>query len=140
MNTQSPLPNTKPRTVNPWTWQDQFGYSQALEMTAPQRVLYCAGQVSMDASGTPVHADDMGAQVRQAMENLVTVLQNADYSLANLVRLTVYTTDVDSLFAHYGAITDRLQEAGVQPPITLLGVTRLAFPELLVEIEATAAR
>ena len=82
----------------------------------------------------------MGAQVRQAMDNLEAVLREAGYGLANLVRLTVYTTDVDALFANYGHIVGRLAAAEIRPPITLLGVTRLAFPELMVEIEATAAR
>jgi enamine deaminase RidA (YjgF/YER057c/UK114 family) len=118
------------RTVNPWTWQDQFGYSQALETMAKQRVLYCAGQVS----------GDMAAQIQQAMDNLETVLTRAEYSLADVVRLTIYTTDVDALFESYGEIVGRLASVDAQPPITLLGVTRLAFPELMVEIEATAAK
>ena len=128
------------RTINPWTWQDQFGYSQALETTAKQHVLYCAGQVSMNEDGAPVHAGDMAAQVRQAMDNLETVLTRAEYSLADVVRLTIYTTDVDALFESYGEIVGRLASMDAQPPITLLGVARLAFPELMVEIEATAAK
>lgn len=128
------------RTVNPWTWQDRFGYSQALETMANQRVLYCAGQVSMNEDGVPVYAGDMAAQVRQAMDNLETVLTRAEYSLADVVRLTIYTTDVDALFESYGEIVGRLARVGAQPPITLLGVTRLAFPDLMVEIEAAAAK
>lgn len=128
------------RTINPWAWQDQFGYSQAVETTAKQHVLYCAGQVSMNEDGVPVHAGDMAAQVRQAMGNLETVLTDAEYGLADIVRLTIYTTDVDALFESYGEIVGRLASAGVQPPITLLGIARLAFPELMVEIEATAAK
>jgi enamine deaminase RidA (YjgF/YER057c/UK114 family) len=54
------------------------------------------------------------------------------------VRLTIYTTDVDALLPHYGVLTGRLEGAGVRPAATLLGVTRLAFPELLIEIEAVA--
>lgn len=147
MNTtqKHPLPLTKQndtqaRTVNPWRWQDQFGFSQALETTAAERVLYCSGQTSMNDDGVPVHAGSMGAQVRQAMDNLETVLATAGYGLADIVRLSVYTTDVDALFANYGELVARLAESGIQPPITLLGVERLAFPELMVEIEATAAK
>ena len=50
----------------------------------------------------------------------------------------IYTTDVEGFFASYQVAADRLAAAGVRPPATLLGVTRLAFPELLVELEATA--
>lgn len=129
------------RTVNPWQWQDQFGFSQALEVTAGQHVLYCAGQASMDAQeGKPAHPGDMGAQIRQAMDSLEEVLTRAGYSFSDIVRLNVYTTDVDQFFASYGEMAGRLAQAGIQPAMTLLGVARLAFPELMVEIEATAVK
>jgi enamine deaminase RidA (YjgF/YER057c/UK114 family) len=128
------------RTINPWQWQDQFGFSQAIEVTAGQQVLYCAGQTSVDAQGNTAHPGDIGAQIRQAMDNLGEVLSQAGYSLSDVVRLNVYTTDVDQLFASYGELVGRLAQAGIQPTVTLLGVTRLAFPELMVEIEATAVK
>lgn len=140
MNTLTQQNGTTTRTINPWHWQDQFGYAQALETTAPQHTLYCAGQTAMSDDGRPLHPGEMGAQVELAMDNLETVLKTAGYGLADVVRLTVYTTNVDELFAHYGLLVGRLAKAGVRPPITLLGVTCLAFPELMVEIEATAAR
>ena len=126
------------KIINPWTWQDQFAFAQANEVRGGQRVVYCAGQASLDAEGQPVHAGDMRAQVTQSLDNLETVLQAAGLQLANVVRLTYYTVDVDALFANWDVLVSRLSEAGCQPASTLLGVTRLAFPELLVEIEATA--
>jgi enamine deaminase RidA (YjgF/YER057c/UK114 family) len=80
----------------------------------------------------------MGAQVAMAMDNLEAVLAAAGMGLANIVRLNIYTTDVDGFFESYGAMAERLGAVGVTPPGTLLGITRLAFPELMVEIEATA--
>jgi enamine deaminase RidA (YjgF/YER057c/UK114 family) len=59
-------------------------------------------------------------------------------TLANVVRLNYYTTDVDAFFAAAEQLGPRLAAAGCRPASTLLGVTRLAFPELLIEIEATA--
>jgi enamine deaminase RidA (YjgF/YER057c/UK114 family) len=59
-------------------------------------------------------------------------------SLGNVVRLNFYTTDVDAFFGAYEEPAGRLAAAGCRPASTLLGVTRLAFPPLLVEIEATA--
>jgi enamine deaminase RidA (YjgF/YER057c/UK114 family) len=79
----------------------------------------------------------MAAQVTLSLDNLEAVLDEAGMSLANLVRLTVYTVDVDRLFEHYGVLASRLG-AGVAPTTTMLGVTRLALPELLVELEGTA--
>jgi enamine deaminase RidA (YjgF/YER057c/UK114 family) len=60
-------------------------------------------------------------------------------TLANVIRMNIYTTDVDRLLEHYGVIAERLGRAGVRPPGCLLGVGRLAFPPLMVELEATAA-
>jgi 2-iminobutanoate/2-iminopropanoate deaminase len=128
------------RRINPWQWQDQFGFSQAVEVPGGRQVLYCAGQASLDAEGRPVHAGDMGMQIKQAMDNLETLLRESGYDLASVVRFTIYTTDVDQLFASYGELAGRLARAGVQPAMTLLGVTRLAFPEMMVEIEATAVK
>ena len=66
------------------------------------------------------------------------MLREAGMELANVVRLNIYTTDVDAFFAVYENATKRIAAAGVAPPGTLLGVARLAFPELMVELEATA--
>jgi len=128
------------RSINPWGWQDQFGFSQAIEVTDHSRTLYCAGQASVDANGIPVHPGDMGAQLAQSMENLQKVLEQSGFKLSDLVRLNVYSTDVDKTFESYGEVVGRLSAAGCQPAMMLLGVSRLAFPELLVEIEATAVR
>jgi enamine deaminase RidA (YjgF/YER057c/UK114 family) len=128
------------RVINPWGWQDNFGFVQAHEVAGGGQVLYCAGQASVDAEGRPVHAGDMRAQVGQVFDNLQTVLEAAGYSLADVVRLCYYTTDVDALLGSWDVVIGRLSAAGCRPSSTLLGVTRLAFPENLVEIEATAVK
>jgi 2-iminobutanoate/2-iminopropanoate deaminase len=58
--------------------------------------------------------------------------------VADIVKVTIYTTDVDELLAVFGSATELLGDN--LPAMTLVGVTRLAFPEIKVEIEATAAR
>ena len=127
------------RKVNPWTWQDQFGFSQGIEVTGVTRVLYCAGQTSTGADAGTLHPDDMRAQAAAAVDNLETVLREADMTLANVVRLNTYVTDVDRYLAEAAPeVGRRLSGAGVQPAATLLGISRLAFPDLLIEIEATA--
>jgi enamine deaminase RidA (YjgF/YER057c/UK114 family) len=128
------------RAVNPWTWQDQFGFSQAVETSGAQKLLLCAGQTSVDADGAPLHPGDMAAQTGQALENLEAVLEKAGLGLANVVRLNFYTTDVDSFIAAGAEVLGaRLGAAGGPLPAgTLLGVARLAFPELMIELEATA--
>ena len=80
----------------------------------------------------------MAAQVDVSLNNLEAVLADADMGLADVVRLNVYTTDVELLLRHYGALAARLGAADVAPAMTLLEVQRLAFPGLMVELEATA--
>ena len=79
----------------------------------------------------------MAAQLALSLDNLEAILGESGMSLVNLVRLNVYTTDVDLLFQHYGVLAVRLG-AGVAPTTTMLGVTRLAIPDLMVELEGTA--
>src|SRR5687768_2920565 len=126
------------RSINPWSWQDQFGFVQANEVSGAGRVLVCSGQTSVDADGTPVHAGDMRAQCAQAIDNLETVLRDAGFTLADVVRLNYYTTDVDAFFEAADVLGERLGAKGCRPASTLLGVTRLAFPELMIEMEAIA--
>jgi enamine deaminase RidA (YjgF/YER057c/UK114 family) len=102
--------------VNPWKWSLGVGFNQAEQ-----------------------HPGDMRAQVTLAMDNVETVLAGAGMTLADVVRFNIYTTDVDALLASYEVIAQRFGAAGVQPASTLLGVARLAVPELMVELEATAA-
>jgi enamine deaminase RidA (YjgF/YER057c/UK114 family) len=124
--------------VNPWQWSLQFGFNQAELVDGHQRVLVCSGQTSVDAQGAAQHAGDMAAQVGLALDNLEAVLSEAEMGLADIVRLNMYATDVDDFLANFGLLAGRLQEAGAAYASTLLGVTRLAFPELMVELEAIA--
>ena len=89
------------RIINPWTWQEPFGFVHAHEVKAAQSTRYCAGQLSTDDNGHPVHAGDLRAQVSQAFDNLERVLQEAGYTLADVTRLNDYTTDVDGLLANW---------------------------------------
>jgi enamine deaminase RidA (YjgF/YER057c/UK114 family) len=126
------------KAVNPWQWQDRFGFSQGIEVRGAERVLYCAGQTSVDAEGAPMHAGDMAAQVTQALDNLETVLGHAGLKLSNVIRLNYYTRDVAAFIQAASTFGPRLHAAGCQPASTLLGVAALFHPDILVEIEATA--
>ena len=124
--------------VNPWPWSLQYGYNQAEIIDGATRQLICAGQTAVDGEGTPHHAGDMRGQLALALDNLEAVLQAAGMTLSNVTKLSVFTTDVDAAMAQFDLLGARLGAAGVMPPMTLLGVTRLALPPLMIEIEATA--
>jgi enamine deaminase RidA (YjgF/YER057c/UK114 family) len=98
-------------------------------------MLICSGQTSVDENGAPQHPGDMPAQFNKAIDNVEMVLKAAGMALSNVVKVTVYTTDVD---AFIGAAMANRRMDGVKFASTLIGVARLAFPPLMVELEVTA--
>lgn len=127
------------KAVNPWEWSLKLGYNQAETIEGISRHLICAGQTAVDAEGNPQHPGDMRGQISLALDNLEAVLAKADMGLRNVVRLGVYATDVDEALKNFDLLGMRFGPIQCAPPMTLLGVTRLAIPSLLFEIEATAA-
>ena len=125
--------------VNPWTWQDQFGFVQGNLVSGASRWMLCAGQLSVDPESVPLHPGDMSAQIELALDNLGEVLKGAGFTLADVVRLNYYTTDMDAFIAAGPTLGRRLAEGHCRPASTLLGVARLAIPGCMIEIEATAA-
>ena len=120
------------RVINPWTWQEPNGVVQATEIQGMQRMLICSGQTAVNAEGQPLHVGDMRGQLTLALDNLETVLQAAGFTLADVVRLHVYTTDMDRFFEAADVLGGRM--AGGKG----YAATYLAIPDLLIELEATA--
>lgn len=125
------------RQVNPWTWQDAAGFSQAWRVDGPAAIVFASGQAAIGADGQPAGGSDFEAQVRQVFENLRTVLEQAGASLESVVKLTVFLTDMGRLRDYTRVKAEFF--AGAQPASTAVGVTALARPELQVEVEAVAA-
>ena len=92
----------------------------------------------MDEDGRSVHPGDMAKQTGQALDNLEAVPTAAGYWLSELVRLTIDTTIVPDFLSHYEGFSRRVAAVGCRYSSTLIGVSSQAFPELLVELEATA--
>jgi enamine deaminase RidA (YjgF/YER057c/UK114 family) len=125
--------------VNPWPWSLPLGYNQGEITIGATRHLTVAGQTATDATGAPQHAGDMRGQLNLALDNLQAVLDAAGMKLSDITMIRIYATDVDAALANFDLLGMRMGPLGAAPPMTLVGVSRLALPPLMVEIEVTAA-
>jgi enamine deaminase RidA (YjgF/YER057c/UK114 family) len=115
-----------------------FAY-QTVIITETSRQLICAGQTAVDDTGTPQHRGDIRGQINLALDNFEGVLADADMNLSNIIQFSIFVTDVDEALKNFDLLGMRFGPIQCAPPMTLLGVSRLAIPDLLFEIEATAA-
>lgn len=116
------------------------GYSQIVEVTA-RRMIFIAGQTALDADGHLIGKNDFAAQAGQVFENLSIALRASGCTAANLVKLTVFLTEMDNL-ARYREARNRffnLVTPPAAPAVTLVEVSKLYGPDFLIEIEAIAA-
>jgi enamine deaminase RidA (YjgF/YER057c/UK114 family) len=115
-------------------------YSQVVDVAAG-RIIFIAGQTALDSRGSLVGKSDFAVQAAQVFRNLAVALQASGCTAANLVKLTVFLTDMDNLAA-YREARNRFF-ASVTPPaapaVTLVEVSRLYGADFMIEIEAIAA-
>ncbi len=124
------------RYINPPTLAKPTGYTHVV-MAPDGRTVYIAGQVALDSAGAVVGAGDFTAQAEQVYRNLERALRSVDGSMADLVKTTTFITDIKNLPALREVRSRQLSKT--QPPAnTLLEVSSLARPELLIEIEGVA--
>ncbi|MGH4032020.1 RidA family protein [Actinomycetota bacterium Odt1-20B] len=127
--------------VNPPGLPEVDAYRQ-VAVASGTRQVFLAGQVAWDADGVTVGAGDLAAQVEQCYLNIATALEGVGASFGDVAKLTVYvvdwTPDKMPLFLEGAARAAAKLGVTPVPPGTLIGVAALAFPEHLVEIEATA--
>jgi len=127
------------RIINPWTWQDQLSYVQAVEVKDVAGTLYVAGQAAVHPDGTSSNAD-MRTQLGIAIQNLETVIGQAGYECGNIVRLTIYSTSSEEFVKScFDLFQDFVARHGMKQPVTLMQVVGL-YETLNVELEATVVR
>ena len=126
------------REINPTDWLLGFNINHGIEVTGGERVLYLSGQTSNGADGAPLPPGDIVAQFGVAWQNLKDALAAADMDATNIVRMNMYTTDVEAFMAAAGDLIPIFAGDGCKPVATLLGVAALFEPDLMIELEATA--
>ena len=126
--------------INPPELGTPPGYSQVVEVTA-SRIIFIAGQTALDRDGSLIGKNDFAVQAEQVFRNLSFALQASGCTASNLVKLTVFLTDMDNLTS-YREARNRFF-ASVTPPaapaVTLVEVSKLYGPDFMIEIEAIAA-
>ncbi|WP_433270149.1 RidA family protein [Actinosynnema sp. CS-041913] len=127
--------------VNPEGLPKVDAYRQVSVATG-SKLVFIAGQVAWDAEGTTVGVGDLAAQVEQCYLNIGTALAGVGGSFDDVAKMTVYIVDwtPDKMPLFLEGAARAAEKLGVTPvpPGTLLGVAALAFPDHLVEVEATA--
>lgn len=110
--------------------------SQGVKATGGH-LIFASGQVSRDVDGNTVGVGDIKAQTRQVLENLKDVLEEGGATLDDVVKVTVFVTNVAEQFAQIHEVRSEFWKDGY-PASTLVEISALANPELLIEIEALA--
>ena len=116
-----------------WAWDDRLPLAQGKKIG---NTIYVSGQIAYDSDGKLVGEGDMKAQTRQVFDNIKSILESAGSSLKDIVKINTYITD-GSKFMDMLAV--RSEIFGSDPPAsTAVVVAALAFPALLIEVEAVA--
>ena len=126
------------KAINPWSWSGKLGIRPGPAHRRTPAALICSGQDAVGRRRSTAASGDMAKQLELALDNVEAVLGEAGMTVANVVRLNVYTTDVDELFKHWSDIPGRFRDSNGGFTTSVLGLNRLAAPQHLVLLEATA--
>ena len=115
----------------PWTQTVSF----SLGVVGEGRIIFTSGITARDSDGEVIGKGDMRAQMEMCFQNVGDVLRAAGTDFGNVLKWTMYTTDIDE----FSKNSDVYKRHFINSPAsTLVEVKRLIFPEMLVEIEAVA--
>jgi enamine deaminase RidA (YjgF/YER057c/UK114 family) len=134
-------PKAEPiRRLNPPELGSPPGYSQIVEVRA-SRLIFIAGQTSLDRHGEVIGRNDFAAQADQVFRNLSAALQSVGCTASDLVKLTVFLRDIGHLSIYREARNRFFATVTplAAPAVTLIEVSKLYGPDFLIEIEAVAA-
>jgi enamine deaminase RidA (YjgF/YER057c/UK114 family) len=122
------------RHMNPAAIAKPGGYTHVVEVTGPGRIVYIAGQLGLKQNGDI--AGDFRAQCVQAFENLKAALAAVGATFDDVVKLNNYLIDISKNLGHYREVRDKYVNTAQPPASTTIGITALARPDALYEVEA----
>jgi enamine deaminase RidA (YjgF/YER057c/UK114 family) len=126
------------RFINPSSIAKPGGYTHVVEATTPGRIIYIAGQLGLDSTNRIVGAPgDFRAQAEQVFVNLKNALEAVGAGFEHVVKLNNYFLDVAHL-PIFREIRDRYVDMSAPPASTAVGISELARPGALLEVEAIA--
>jgi 2-iminobutanoate/2-iminopropanoate deaminase len=115
---------------------DPPSYTQTMRVTGAETILFISGQVDYDSTGQPGHPGDFAGQARATYQALKAQVEAAGGTMASIVKLTTFLVDI----RHRNELAQIREEffGKKAPASTLVGVTALAQPGWLIEVEAIA--
>jgi reactive intermediate/imine deaminase len=116
-----------------WAWDDKIPMSQGVKIG---NLLFISGQIALDPNGKVVGEGDLKAQSHKVYENIEAILDQAGGTFENIVKVTAYLTDM-TRYGQYNEVRGKFFK-DLRPASTTVEVKGLAFPGLLVEVEAVA--
>ena len=116
-------------------WEADFYYSQAVKVGD---TIYLSGQINHDADGNLVGIGDLETQIKQAYANVATVLGAYGATLANVVEDVLFVIDIDDAMGVVPGVRREVFEGMTPCALTMVQVSKLSFPETLIEIKCTA--
>ncbi|MEA2929284.1 MAG: hypothetical protein QOG38_1712 [Hyphomicrobiales bacterium] len=125
------------RFINPPTISKPPGYTHVVEITAPGRIVYIAGQLGFTVDGKM--PEDFRGQTSQAFENLKNALAAVGAGFKDVVKINNYIVDIPANIAIFREVRDQYLNMAAPPASTAIGVPALARPGALFEIEAIVA-
>jgi enamine deaminase RidA (YjgF/YER057c/UK114 family) len=129
--------STNRELINPSELHPAPGFSH-IAVAKGSRLVFLAGQVALDPDFAIIGENDLGAQTEAAMRNLQTALTAIGATFEDVVRRTIYTTRPTE-FETITAAIEKVQGSSDHPAQTIAGVSGLALPGLMIEIEATVS-
>lgn len=121
--------------INPSTIHDPIGYTH-ITIPKGKKIIFFAGQVAWDKDMNVVEVDDLAKQTDQVYKNIEHALNEVGATWDHIVKTTIYTTKPHE-YEIIGAATAKYFGDAPPPTQSIIGVTGLALPEFLIEIEAT---